>query len=126
AAVRAGLRWVGERSSATVVYSWPFLAWGVTVEETVPGLASRPALFLLLCGRAGTTTRRPLLVAVGAAIEMGYVAAISHASVGDDETPGPGEERRDGSANWGNMFALMVGDFLLSNAYSMSANVAAG
>lgn len=125
ATVRADLLSIGELLIGTVRHNWPFLARAVTVEETVPGIPFRPGLFLLLCGRAGTTTRRPLLVAVGAAIEMGYVAALSHASVGDDETPGPGEERRDGSANWGNMFALMVGDFLLSNAYSMSANVAA-
>jgi geranylgeranyl reductase family protein len=121
--VRADLIAIGEQLIGTVRYNWPFLAKVVTVEETVPGIPFRPALLLLLAGRVGSP-RREALVSVGAAVELGFVAALSHASVGDDEAPGLGG-RDDNSANWGNMFALMVGDFLLSNAYATSAHVAA-
>ena len=66
------------------------------------------------------------MVAAGAAVELGYVAALAQASVGEDEDSiALPPEARDGGrpANWGNMFALMVGDFLFSQAYARSARI---
>lgn len=120
--LRADLLSIGELLIDVVREDWPFLTGLVTADETVPGIPFRPALLLLLAGRV-SRARRPLLVSVGASVEVGYLAALAQVSVGE-EGAGPGSDRRDGEANWGNMFAVMVGDFLLSKAYAMSADVA--
>jgi heptaprenyl diphosphate synthase len=64
-----------------------------------------------------------LLVQVGAAVELGYLAALAQTSVSDEPARSDAAPA-DSSANWGNMFALMVSDFLLSKAYALSAQVA--
>ena len=123
APVRADLLAIGEVLIDTVRRDWPFLAQVVTADQTVPGIPFRPALLLVLAGRL-LTPRRSLLVPVGAAVELGYVAALAHSSVGDDDSVVAANGRGGRSANWGNMCAVMVGDFLLSKAYEMSAGVA--
>lgn len=124
ATLHADLLAVGELLLGSVRANWPFLASVLTAEETIAGIPFRPATLLLLAGRIDVP-RRNLMVPVAAAIEMGFVAALAHASVGDDEGPSVDNPHKVSPVNWGNRFALMVGDFLLSNAYALSSKVAA-
>ncbi len=125
ALVRGDLLAVGEILIEIVRLDWPFLTRVLTADQTVPGIPLRPALLLLLTGRLARP-RRSLLVSVAAAVELGYVAALAHASVGDDEPSAAPDQPSTRSANWGHMFAIMVGDFMLSKAYAMSAEVSVG
>ncbi|MBC8088241.1 MAG: geranylgeranyl reductase family protein [Phycisphaerae bacterium] len=127
APVRADLIGVGELLIATLRENWPFLTRVLTVDETVVGMPFRPALLLLICGRLSSESglvRRDVLVLTAAAVEMGFVAALAHSSVGEDSVRG--EDTLGSSAHWGNRFAVMVGDFLLSHAYAGSTAVAPG
>ena len=123
ALVRTDLLSIREVLTDTVRRDWPFLARALTADQPL-GLQFRPALLLLLAGYVAQP-RRSLLVPTGAAVELGYLAALAQASVGEGD--GASSQDADGSrpANWGNMFALMVGDFLFSQAYVMTARVAA-
>lgn len=127
ATVRADLVGVGELLIATLRENWPFLTRVLTVDATVPGMPFRPALLLLICGRLSSESsrvRREILVSTAAAVEMGFVAALAHSSVGED--PVTGEDASHSGAHWGNRFAVIVGDFLLSHAYAGSTRVAVG
>ena len=119
AGVRADLMGVGEMLLGTVRQNWPFLARVVTVEESVPGVPLRPALLLLLAGRAAGQ-RPPAAVPLAAAVEMGFIAALAHTSVTEERASSAPDR-----ANWGNRAALMVGDFLLASAYAVSAEISA-
>jgi geranylgeranyl reductase family protein len=138
--LRSDLLSIGELLTESVRAEWPFLARLIAMEHNDPSIPLRPALFLLLpyyaCVDWGQATAGRALAAA-ATIELGYFAQLAHWSV-DEETRPRGltrrnvparDRRRAGSgglvgpmANWGNMFALMVGDFHLSQAYRLSAN----
>lgn len=121
AQVRGDLVAVNETLIDSVRRDWPFLARLFANAGGVSGIPFRPALLLLLSARALRPGAAPL-VPVSAAVELGYVAAFCQTSVVDDPTNG--EATREGRvANWGNMFSLMVGDFLLSKTYLLAAEV---
>jgi geranylgeranyl pyrophosphate synthase len=121
AAIRTDLMSIGELLVDIVRRDWPFLSQLITAEQMVPGIPFRPALLLLLAGRVGAPPRGAL-VTVGAALELGYLATLAQASVEEDlAPPDPIESGRPTPANWGNMFALMVGDLLYGHAYAMTA-----
>jgi geranylgeranyl reductase family protein len=105
----------------TVRYDWPFLAQVHKAADGDSGIPFRPALLLLLASHFGKS-RESTLTTVGAAIELGYLAALSHLSV-ESNLEEPNQKERP--ANWGNMLAVMVGDFLLSKAYEISAQAGA-
>ncbi len=134
--VRADLVSVGELLIDAVRRDWPFLARALTVGQSDPGIPFRPALLLLLSSYAGGDARRPAVFLAGAAIELGFLAALAHFSVEDERLPA-GADGRDSAgvpaatngsqpANWGNMSALLVGDFLLAKAHELGAAVGAG
>jgi menaquinone-9 beta-reductase len=85
-----------------------------------PGVPFRPALLLLLSSHVGDS-HAPHLATVAAALELGYLAALAHLSV-EEETPSGGALD---PANWGNMVAVVLGDFLLTKAYALSAQAGA-
>lgn len=110
---------VGEVLVETVRRNWPFLGHLSAAGWNDPGIPFRPALLLLLAGCFGKSKKADL-IQMGAAVELGYLAALSHLSVEDDHgdlAAFDGER----PTNWGNMLAVMVGDFLLSKAYELSA-----
>jgi len=118
--LRADLLAVGELLVATVRHDWPFLAHVFAADQRDRKIQFRPALLLLLAAYMAAP-KRPQILAVGAAVELGYLAALAQVSV-DEE---PGEPATNGSrpAHWANLFAVIVGDFLLSTAYELSARV---
>lgn len=121
--VREDLLATGEILLHAVRRDWPFLARLSTSGHGDPGVPFRPALLLLLAGAVlPRSTDRERLLLAAAALELGYMAALAHLSV--DDEPGRGQaEPRTRPAHWGNMLAVMVGDFLLSRAYELSARV---
>jgi geranylgeranyl pyrophosphate synthase/flavin-dependent dehydrogenase len=120
--VREDLLAVAEVLMDTVRQDWPFLARFSAARHGDPGIPFRPALLLLLAGYFGNP-RQPHLIRMGAAVELGYLAALAHLSV--EEESGNPTNARDRQANWGNMVSLMLGDFLLSKAHELSARAGA-
>lgn len=113
--VREDLLAVGETLIDTVRRDWPFLGRAAAMGRGDPGIPFRPALLLLLSAAFGDP-RAPGLIDVGAAVELGYLAALAQISVED-------EPHVDGAPpNWGNAVAIMVGDFLLARAYQIAAS----
>ncbi|NDJ74613.1 MAG: geranylgeranyl reductase family protein [Chloroflexi bacterium] len=113
--IREDLLAIGEILIDAVRLDWPFLAHLSFHRADEPGIPFRPALFLLLAATFGPQTS-PDLFPIGAAVEMGYFAAMSQLSVEEDSSD---------SNNWGNMFALIMSDFMLSKAYELSARAGA-
>ena len=120
--VRADLLGVGELLIGAVRGEWPFLAGAFASERDLPSVTFRPALFLLLAGYLGN--RRELLVRAAVAIELGYLAMVAQSSVVDEAGARSGAEGQ--MANWGNMFALTLGDYLMGRAYTFSAQLGPG
>ncbi len=122
--LRGDLLAVGETLLEAVRDDWPFLARVVAPEQLTPGIPFRPALLLVLAAYLGEP-RRPQLQLTAAAMEQGYLAVVAQLGVEEDPAPAHVE---DGArpANWGNLFALMVGDFLLSSALARCAQVSPG
>lgn len=118
--VREDLLAVGETLLATVRRDWPFLARFSAAGRGDPGVPFRPALLLLLAAAFGDA-REPRLIPAAAAMELGYVAALAHLSI-EDRDHGETGQNGDRPANWGNMLAMIVGDFFLSKAYELSAS----
>ncbi len=102
-----------------MAYPRPFLARAIQIGSGDPGVPFRPALFLLLashCGRAS----HPELTRVGAAIELGCMAAMAHLSVEEESGGSRGKELQP-ATNWANQMAVLVGDLLLTKACSLCA-----
>lgn len=96
---------------------WAFLARISAVDMRDPAIRFRPALLLLLCASCAGSIQ-PHAPALAAIVELGYFATLAHISVIAD----PRNEAAGGAAgNWGNMFAVIVGDFLLAHAYDIGA-----
>ncbi len=125
-ALRFDLVAVGELLVDSVRLDWPFLARALTVGQADPGIPFRPALLLLLATYLGTGARgdatRPATFLGAAAIELGCLAALAHLSV-EDEEPSASATADPGTrpANWGNMAALLVGDFLLAKSHERAS-----
>jgi geranylgeranyl reductase family protein len=138
--VRDDLLGVGEAMTAAVRHEWPFLARLALSSWGDPGVACRPALFLLLASYFGDPRTR-CLVDVAAAVELGCLAALAQRGVVDaptgppppagpaasaDSPPSAGPADRapvaDPAApgNWGNKFAILVGDLLLAKAMQLA------
>lgn len=96
---------------------WPFLSRLFTATQVTPGIPFRPSLFLLLAGYNGTNDNRDLLVTLGSALELGFAATICHDSVLQESA-----EKSDVGVNWGNMIAILVGDFLLAKSFELVAS----
>lgn len=120
--LRSDLLAIGEVLLDAIRKDWPFLARMSAVDLGAPDVPFRPALLMLLSSYLARP-RQPQTTLLGAAIELGYLAALANLSV-EEEPAGPAPPGGD-AANWGNMFALMVGDFLLSQANELSARVSA-
>jgi geranylgeranyl reductase family protein len=106
---------------------WPFLARASAFDRSTDRVPFRPALLLLLCSYAGAPDPMQATL-VSAALELGYLGGLAQVSVEDGRRaagapPGEAESEAGGPANWGNMFAVMVADFLFGKAYRMSSAV---
>jgi len=117
--LKADLQAVTALVTEAVRSEWPVVARLAMGREQELGILLRPALLLLLCFYAGSG-REDRAVLAGAAVEFGCLAALAHASVCDD---GPTESNAASGSrvDWGNLFALAIGDFLLSRAYEAGA-----
>jgi geranylgeranyl reductase family protein len=97
---------------------WPFMARFFSTEKMTPGLPFRPSLFVLLAGYLFEPNRKTL-VNLGLCLELGVMAAMCHNSVEEDENGEGGKHR----LNRGNMFSILLGDFLLGKSYEISAHL---
>jgi len=120
--VREDLLAVGEVLLGAMRKEWPFLARMSATGTGDPSVPFRPALLLLLAAALGDS-RDPRLISAASAIELGYLAALAHLSVDDEHRAFEADSNGDRPANWGNMLALLSGDFLLSKGYEFSAGV---
>lgn len=119
--LRTDLLAVSEVLLNAVRSDWPFLGRITAMGHGMPAIPLRPALFTLLAGqliRPGHT--RAVTALAAASVELGYLAALAGLSVVDEPRKSP-PTRADASPNWGNMLALMVGDFLLGKANELAA-----
>jgi len=66
---------------------------------------------------------KPHAPALAAVVELGYLAMLAHLSVAADAKRRPPLAT---SANWGNMFSVIIGDFLLAHGYDIAARSAEG
>lgn len=121
--LRSHLLAVNEVLLDTVRQDWPFLARALKSDGLGSTVAFRPAL-LMLASAYSAEPRVPLILAAASALELGCLAILAHVSVAEDPSPTKPGVRRP--AHWGNLFALLVGDYLMSHAYHLSAQVAAG
>ncbi|UXY32432.1 geranylgeranyl reductase family protein [Streptomyces sp. HUAS TT20] len=110
--VRTHLLGVGELMTSAVRDEWPFLARLATSGWGDPGVPFRPALLLLLASHFGDTGMRCRLK-LGAAIELSALAAL--AQLGVENTPTP-------HSSWGNRFAILVSDLLMSKSLHLATD----
>jgi geranylgeranyl reductase family protein len=117
--LRADLSAVGDVLNEAVRRDWPFLAHLWASGRDDPGVPFRPATLLLLAAYLSAPLN-PHAIPLAAAVELGYLATLAQVSVMEEA---PNEKKLGGAqpGNWGNMFAVMVGDLLLSKAYDLSA-----
>jgi len=97
----------------------PFLAEVAGHLLGAGGKRIRPILTLAAAHAAGPATERVLLG--GAAVELVHVASLYHDDVMDEATT-----RRNVpsvNARWGNLIAVVVGDFLLARAAGIAADL---
>lgn len=124
--VREDLLAVGEMLLDAVRQDWPFLARLSVSGQGDPGVPFRPALLVLLAAAVQPQPKPPEpLLWAAAAVELGYMASLAHLSVDNGDAAGGPSLDDDHLANWGNMLAVMMGDFLLSKAYELSARASA-
>jgi geranylgeranyl reductase family protein len=119
--LRADMLSIGNGLLQIMRKDWPFLAKAFSPEGITPGLPFRPSLFLLLSGYLFQPDR-PLLIQLGIAVELGILAGICHNSV-DAEKEKKGIEY---VSNRGNVFSVLVGDFLLSKSFESIARLSPG
>ncbi|WP_367140985.1 MULTISPECIES: geranylgeranyl reductase family protein [Streptomyces] len=118
--LRADLLAVSEVLLNAVRADWPFLGRITAMGRSMPAIPLRPALFVLLAGRLIAPGRTPdSAVLAAASVELGYLAALAGLSVVEESRDG-NPKHDDRPANWGNMLALMVGDFLLGKANELA------
>jgi menaquinone-9 beta-reductase len=115
--VREDLLAVGEILIATVRRDWPFVARLAAGGQGDPGIPFRPALLLLLAAYFGDP-RDESLQTIGAAVELGFLSALSQLSVGEDSAA---VQLAPHEPNWANTFAVITGDFLLAKAYHVAS-----
>lgn len=109
---------VGEEVYSLLRREWPFLARAWLGGQGDPAVPLRPALLTVLAARLGGFVDRRRLARLGAAVELSTLALLCHASVAPED---PLAARADDApANWGNLVAVGLGDFLLTQAYHLA------
>jgi geranylgeranyl reductase family protein len=106
----------------TVRREWPILAQLKQPGEQELGILFRPAMLLLLSYYCGHGRDENALWSA-TAVELGYLSAIAHYSVHDGDFAQSAAQKDGKKANWGNLLALGLGDFLLSKALALGARV---
>lgn len=118
--LKSDLRSVSTSLIDMLRHEWPVLAKLRPPGEQELGPLFRPALFLLLCFYLGKgNDERARLAAT--AVELGYLAALANSSVSEQPSGTDGNPGK--RAHWGNLFALGLGDYLMSKAFQFSARV---
>lgn len=108
--VRTDLLGVGELMTSAIRDEWPFLARLATSSWGDPGVPFRPALLLLLASCFGDPGAR-CRIELGAAIELGALAALAQLGVENTSTP---------HSSWGNRFAVLVSDVLMAKSLHLA------
>jgi geranylgeranyl reductase family protein len=112
------------RQIGTIIRSeYPLLARVTAIIADPWTRTLRPAL-ALLSGRFGTD-RGPDRIVAATCVELACMAHLMLLNVLDDQTlgEGPGPPARSSGIKWGNLFALMGGNYLLTKAYELSTRL---
>ncbi|MDO5972020.1 geranylgeranyl reductase family protein [Flavivirga aquimarina] len=111
--IRSDMLSVGQGLIQMTREDWPFLSRLFNAGQITPGIPFRPSLLILIAGYS-TQTNRNELTQLGMAVELGLAAAICHDSVSEEKN-----DDTTSSGNWGNMIAILVGDYLLSRSFEI-------
>lgn len=111
--IRTDMLSVGQGLIQMTREDWPFLSRIFNAGQITPGIPFRPSLLIFIAGYSSQVNRDEL-IQLGIAIELGLAATICHDSVSEENNDDP-----NSSGNWGNMIAILVGDYLLSRSYEI-------
>ena len=106
--------------TASVVADDPFLSQVAGHLITAGGKRLRPAL-ALTAAAVGGVEATPDVVQGGVSVELVHLGSLYHDDVMDDGTSRRGVETVN--ARWGNLVAILAGDFLLARASEIAASL---
>ena len=109
-----------EALTASVVADDPFLSQVAGHLITAGGKRLRPAL-ALTAAAVGGVDAVPDVVQGGVSVELVHLGSLYHDDVMDDGTSRRGVETVN--ARWGNLVAILAGDFLLARASEIAASL---
>jgi len=109
-----------EALTASVVADDPFLSQVAGHLITAGGKRLRPAL-ALTAAAVGGVEATPDVVQGGVSVELVHLGSLYHDDVMDDGTSRRGVETVN--ARWGNLVAILAGDFLLARASEIAASL---
>src|SRR5579875_1812271 len=120
--IEAALGRVEDSLSASTAGEDPFLAEVAVHLVRAGGKRLRPALVLASAAACGVAPEVPQEVISGAvAVELVHLGSLYHDDVMDDATSRRGVE--SANARWGNLVAILAGDFLLARASEIAASL---
>lgn len=95
---------------------WSFLTSFLRYDDCRYGRSLRPSLFFLLSSHYANNKDHQFKARVGAGIELGLISCAAHASIVKESKTLPTDK-----PNWGNKFAVMIGDYCMSKSYQLLA-----
>ncbi len=120
--IEAALERVEESLKASTAGEDPFLAEVAVHLVRAGGKRLRPALVLAAASACGAGPDTPEPVVQGAvAVELVHLGSLYHDDVMDDATSRRGVV--SANARWGNLVAILAGDFLLARASEIAASL---
>ena len=118
-ALAAGLAQVEQELRESVRSSSPFINEAAGYLVDAGGKRFRP-LLVLLAAQFGDPTR-PEVIRSAVSVELTHLATLYHDDVMDESTTRRGVETVN--AKWGNLQAILAGDFLLARASEIAASL---
>ncbi|HET9076951.1 MAG TPA: polyprenyl synthetase family protein [Acidimicrobiales bacterium] len=120
--IEAALERVEESLSASTAGQDPFLAEVAVHLVRAGGKRLRPALVLASAAACGAAPEVPDEVISGAvAVELVHLGSLYHDDVMDEAASRRGVD--SANARWGNLVAILAGDFLLARASEIAASL---
>ncbi len=114
--IRTDILTIGQNLIELTREDWPFLSHIFTANQITRGIPFRPSLLVLIAGYDMNVDNRDQLIQLGTAIELGLASTVCHNSVSEDIN-----DDIDSMNNWGNMIAILTGDYLLSKSFDIVA-----
>lgn len=106
---------VGSKLVATLRRDWPFFSRLEQARAQSRLFGLRPSTLALLSARSGDPVK-PELIELAVALDIAYAGQIAQSGVMEEA------EIEVGKSNWGNKFAILLSDYLLSSALESFAD----